>query len=479
MNLLGLLNRASAPDPAEKRRLRKAAAERAGYAVGDHKPPEAHRFRKGQSGNPRGRPRKVEAVGEVLDPLPKMSAQEMLIAEAYRMVRVRDGRQRIEMPAIQAAFRELSMAAARGDRLALNCMARLVFRIEAQRPAQAPAEAALPQAAIEEPRGNPNGEEWWFDEVAEKWSYCPKPEEPAGPPLAPEVASALDYKTAWAKLLNQAALDRVEVTPPVPHPDEIVIDRERGTVTFIGGVPDEPLSLDSLRALVAGMRTDLERQREASRREKWVAYGTEDKALSRLNRISRALERVLKAYLTGEAPAADVVMPAYRIIVEPEVVIETPAVAAQPAESVEDRGAEAAADMPLLPEGPSLDPETAERVAEAEAYKRVWSAGLVEAARLGVPLEPPLPHPDDVEIDPVAGTVTYRKPIGDGEGATLDQAYAGLEQARAMETGLRRDLCFTDYRDMPEAERRHAAAKEVADAMSAAIGAWRGECGAG
>lgn len=475
MNLLGLLNRAVAPEAAEKRRNRRVAAEKAAYPAGYCKPPEGHRFRKGQSGNPRGRPRKVEVVGEVLTPLPKMSAQEMLIAEAYRIVRVRDGRQRIEMPAIQAAFRELSMAAARGDRLALSCMAQLVFRIEAERPA--PAGADAPDAAIEAPTGNFDGEEWWYDEATESWCYRPIPEEPASwPPLAPEVATALDYKTAWTKALKTAAWERVDIAPPVPHPDEIVIDRERGTLAFTQGVPDQPLSLDGLRALVAGMRADSDRRREISKRENWVTYSPEDIARCRLSGLVGRLECDLKAYLAGEAPGPDVVAPTYQITVE-NVVIDAPKAAARPGECVGSRGAGPAAEMPLS-EVSALDPETAERVAEAEAYKRVWSAGLAEAARLGVPLEAPVPLPDDVEIDPVAGTVTYRVPV-EGEGATLDQAYAGLEQARALETGLRRDLCFTDYRDMPEAERRHAAAKQVADAMSAAIGAWRGECGSG
>lgn len=478
MNLLGLLNRAVAPDAAEKRRNRKVAAEKAAYPAGYCKPPEGHRFRKGQSGNPRGRPRKVEAVGEVLVPLPKMSAQEMLIAEAYRMVRVRDGKRRIELPAIQAAFRELSMAAARGDRLALSCMAQLVFRIEAQQPAQAPAEAALPQEAIEEPAGNPNGEEWWFDEVTETWSYCPKPEEPAsGPSLSPEVARAVEYKTAWAKVLKLAALEKVDVTPPVPHPDEVVIDREQGVVTFAQGAPAQPLSLDGLRALVARMRADSQRRRDISKREQWVPYSPEDLARCRLSGLVSGLEFDLEAYLAGEAPGPEVVAPSYRTIVD-NVVIDTPGAAAGPEACVGNRGADPVAET-TLPEVSALGPEVAERVAEAEAYKRIWSAGLAEAARLGVPLEPPVPHPAAVEIDPVAGTVTYRVPIGDGEGATLDQAYAGIEQARALETGLRRDLCFTDYRDMPEAERRHKAAKEVADAMTAAIGVGRCDDGSG
>lgn len=471
MNLLGLLNRSVAPDAAEKRRIRKAAAEKAAYPAGYCKPPEDRRFRKGQSGNPRGRPRKVEAVGEVLTPLPKMSAQEMLIAEAYRMVRVRDGKRRIEMPAIQAAFRELSMAAARGDRLALSCMAQMVFRLEAQRPA--PAEAAVPDAATEAPMDNFDGEEWWYDEDAETWCYRPTPEEPASwPPLSPEVATALDYKTAWTKALKLAASERVDLAPPVPHPDEIMIDRERGTLAFAQGAPDQPLSLDGLRALVAGMRADADLRREISNRESWVAYSPEDIARCRLSGLVGRLECDLEAYLAGEAPGADVVAPTYQITVE-NVVIDTPKAAARPGECVGNQGAGPAAEMPFS-EVSALDPEAAERVAEAEAYKRIWIAGLAEAARLGVPLEPPVPHPDAVQIDPVAGTVTYRVPIGDGEGATLDQAYAGIQQARALETGLRRDLCFTDYRDMPEAERRHAAAKEVADAMSAANGAGRG-----
>ena len=48
-------------------RTRKSFPPRDGYAVGYGRPPAASRFKSGQSGNPRGRPKKVQELGAVLD----------------------------------------------------------------------------------------------------------------------------------------------------------------------------------------------------------------------------------------------------------------------------------------------------------------------------------------------------------------------------------------------------------------------------
>jgi hypothetical protein len=103
------------------------------YDVGYGKPPAQHRFAKGQSGNPGGRPRKTREPA-----IPKsrglgfasQPANRILLEEAYRMVTLKENGEVIQLPAIQAVLRATCVAAMKGDRWALRQVVERLQQIE-------------------------------------------------------------------------------------------------------------------------------------------------------------------------------------------------------------------------------------------------------------------------------------------------------------------------------------------------------------
>jgi Family of unknown function (DUF5681) len=92
------------------------------YEVGYGKPPKHRQFRKGQSGNPGGRPRGVTAL----------RAKALALEEAYRMVTVQDGDDAVALPAIQAIMRSQIAAAAKGNGPSQRAVIAAVREIEHQ-----------------------------------------------------------------------------------------------------------------------------------------------------------------------------------------------------------------------------------------------------------------------------------------------------------------------------------------------------------
>ena len=99
------------------------------------KPPVAHQFKKGTSGNPNGRPRKKAVQpgfgalgGGIADRLGAMA-----LDEATRPVTVREGDKVSEIPAMQALLRTMFRAAAQGDTKAGRPLLELIARAESAR----------------------------------------------------------------------------------------------------------------------------------------------------------------------------------------------------------------------------------------------------------------------------------------------------------------------------------------------------------
>lgn len=165
----------------------------AAQPVGYGSPPVEHRFRKGQSGNPKGRPRGSKSkLREKFDPGHEPTSR-LILEEAYRPVTIREGNEVFEIPAIQAVMRAMGVAAMKGNRLSQKNLAEMVQRVEA----------------------------------AEKTSRMESLE------------SFLDYKMKWTEEIERCEKAGLPGPAPVPHPDDVILDFRKGTTAIHGPLTKE------------------------------------------------------------------------------------------------------------------------------------------------------------------------------------------------------------------------------------------------
>src|SRR5579875_1743355 len=102
--------------------------EPADQPVGYKRPPAQHQFKKGVSGNPRGRPPKAGSAQP--PPTPYTALDDIVLSEALRPIQIRENDQLVEIPMIQAVVRSLGVGAVKGSHRSQLALAGMVKAIQ-------------------------------------------------------------------------------------------------------------------------------------------------------------------------------------------------------------------------------------------------------------------------------------------------------------------------------------------------------------
>ncbi|MEO1502542.1 MAG: DUF5681 domain-containing protein, partial [Pseudomonadota bacterium] len=163
------------------------------------KPPVNTRFKPGQSGNPKGRPKGAKNK--------KSGAQDerlmaIVMDEAYRDISVNEGQHQISMPMAQAVMRAIGLKAIKGDHRSQRLFTELVSGVERTQKAR---------------------DDAWLE-------------------------ATIGYKVEWSRELHRReTLGITDLLEPVPLPDDIHIDFVNNLVTIQGPfTPEEKNYQDHL-----------------------------------------------------------------------------------------------------------------------------------------------------------------------------------------------------------------------------------------
>jgi hypothetical protein len=161
------------------------------YDVGYGKPPADTRFKPGQSGNPKGRPKGAKNKAPALH---EERLKSIVLEEAYRTIKVNDGDKPVSVPMAQAVIRSLAVNAAKGNQRAQHLFTELLTSTE---------------------RENARLHSEWLD-------------------------TAITYKVEWEKeLRRRERLGITDLPDPIPHPDHVVVDFRNNNVRITGPMSKE------------------------------------------------------------------------------------------------------------------------------------------------------------------------------------------------------------------------------------------------
>ena len=162
------------------------------FDVGYSKPPVSSRFKPGKSGNPRGRPK---GARNKLPALNEERLKSIVLQEAYRTIKVRDGEKNVTVPMATAIVRSVAVNAAKGNNRAAALITQMIKVVE--------------------------------DENKAHYNDYLK--------------TMIEYKCNWEQELERCKRLGIVVPDPVPHPDHILIDFNTSEVRIIGPFTKEDI----------------------------------------------------------------------------------------------------------------------------------------------------------------------------------------------------------------------------------------------
>lgn len=177
-------------DLKKKMKALKKGMQNRDYEVGYGKPPSSKRFTKGESGNPSGRPKGAKNRKPALN---EDRLRNIILEEAYRHIKVKDGTKEVNIPMVQAITRSMYVSAARGNPRAQKVSIDLINNAEAKNKTE-------------------------YEEF---------------------VRVAMEYKSHFEDEIERCKLAGIDPPQPIPHPDDIKIDFKTGKVQITGPLTKE------------------------------------------------------------------------------------------------------------------------------------------------------------------------------------------------------------------------------------------------